>query len=78
MDVQRDGGIGFLYERNTRGLDYDIAYKNLPIDVITSGAYEAIFLGTGSKLCPYTDLEGKPVEASIKAYYQKEKLHWKE
>ena len=78
MDVQRDGGIGFLYERNTRGLDCDIAYKNLPIDVITSGAYEAIFLGTGSKLCPYTDLEGKPVEASIKAYYQKEKLHWKE
>ena len=78
MDVQRDGGIGFLYERNTRGLDYDIAYKNLPIDVITSGAYEAIFLGTGSKLCPYTDLEGKPVEASIKAYYQKEKLHWNE
>ena len=80
MDVQRDGGIGFLYERNTRGagLDYDIAYKNLPIDVITSGAYEAIFLGTGSKQCPYTDLEGKPVEASIKAYYQKEKLHWKE
>ena len=80
MDVQRDGGIGFLYERNIRGagLDYDIAYKNLPIDVITDGAYEAIFLGTGSKLCPYTDLEGKPVEASIKAYYQKEKLHWKE
>ena len=78
MDVQRDGGIGFLYERNTRGLDYDIAYKNLPIDVITNGAYEAIFLGTGSVQCPYTDLEGKPVEASIKAYYQKEKLHWKE
>ena len=78
MDVQRDGGIGFLYERNTRGLDYDIAYKNLPIDVITSGAYEAVVLGTGSKQCPYTDLEGKSVEASIKAYYQKEKLHWKE
>ena len=78
MDVQRDGGIGFLYERNTRGLDYDIAYKNLPIDVITSGAYEAIFLGTGSKLCPYTDLEGKPVAESVKNYYQKEKLHWKE
>ena len=80
MDVQRDGGIGFLYERNTRGpeLDYDIAYKNLPIDVITNGAYEAIFLGTGSVQCPYTDLEGKPVEASVKAYYQKEKLHWKE
>ena len=80
MDVQRDGGIGFLYERNTRGagLDYDIAYKNLPIDVITGGAYEAIFLGTGSKLCPYTDLEGKPVAESVKNYYQKEKLHWKE
>ena len=78
MDVQRDGGIGFLYERNTRGHDYDIAYKNLPIDVITNGAYEAIFLGTGSVQCPYTDLEGKPVEASVKAYYQKEKLHWKE
>ena len=78
MDVQRDGGIGFLYERNTRGYDYDIAYKNLPIDVITNGAYEAIFLGTGSTQCPYTDLEGKPVEASVKAYYQKEKLHWKE
>lgn len=78
MDVQRDGGIGFLYERNTRGLDYDIAYKNLPIDVITNDAYEAIFLGTGSKQCPYTDLEGKPVEASVKNYYQKEKLHWKE
>jgi len=78
MDVQRDGGIGFLYERNTRGHDYDIAYTNLPIDVITNGAYEAIFLGTGSVQCPYTDLEGKPVEASIKAYYQKEKLHWKE
>ena len=80
MDVQRDGGIGFLYERNTRGagLDYDIAYKNLPIDVITSGAYEAIFLGTGSKQCPYTDLEGKPVAKSVKNYYQKEKLHWKE
>ena len=78
MDVQRDGGIGFLYERNTRGLDYDIAYKNLPIDVITHGAYEAIFLGTGSKQCPYTDLEGKPVAESVKNYYQKEKLHWKE
>nr|WP_298679852.1 InlB B-repeat-containing protein [uncultured Treponema sp.] len=78
MDVQRDGGIGFLYERNTRGLDYDIAYKNLPIDVITTGAYEAIFLGTGSKQCPYTDLEGKPVAESVKNYYQKEKLHWKE
>ena len=80
MDVQRDGGIGFLYERNTRGagLDYDIAYKNLPIDVITDGAYEAIFLGTGSKQCPYTDLEGKPVAESVKNYYQKEKLHWKE
>ena len=85
MDVQRDGGIGFLYERNTRGeyapgkkLDYDIAYKNLPIDVITNGAYEAIFLGTGSKQCPYTDLEGKPVAESVKNYYQKEKLHWKE
>ena len=77
MDVQRDGGIGFLYERNTRGLDYDIAYKNLPIDVITNGAYEAIFLGTGSVQCPYTDLEGKPVAESVKAYYQKEKLHWK-
>ena len=79
MDVQRDGGIGFLYERNTRGagLDYDIAYKNLPIDVITNGAYEAIFLGTGSKQCPYTDLEGKPVAESVKNYYQKEKLHWK-
>ena len=80
MAVQRDGGIGFLYERNTRGagLDYDIAYKNLPIDVITNGAYEAIFLGTGSKQCPYTDLEGKPVAESVKNYYQKEKLHWKE
>ena len=78
MDVQRDGGIGFLYERNTRGYDYDIAYKNLPIDVITNGVYEAIFLGTGSKQCPYTDLEGKPVEASVKTYYQNEKLHWKE
>ena len=80
MDVQRDGGIGFLYERNTRGvgLDYDIAYKNLPIDVITNDAYEAIFLGTGSKQCPYTDLEGKPVAESVKNYYQKEKLHWKE
>ena len=80
MDVQRDGGIGFLYERNTRGagLDYDIAYKNLPIDVITNGAYEAIFLGTGSVQCPYTDLEGKPVEASVKEYYKNEKLHWKE
>ena len=80
MDVQRDGGIGFLYERNTRGagLDYDIAYKNLPIDVITNGAYEAIFLGTGSVQCPYTDLQGKPVAESVKAYYQKEKLHWKE
>ena len=78
MDVQRDGGIGFLYERNTRGLDYDIAYKNLPIDVITSDAYEAIFLGTGSVQCPYTDLEGKPVAESVKNYYQKEKLHWKE
>ncbi|UTC89568.1 InlB B-repeat-containing protein [Treponema denticola] len=78
MDVQRDGGIGFLYERNTRGLDYDIAYKNLPIDVITNGDYEAIFLGTGSKQCPYTDLEGKPVAESVKNYYQKEKLHWKE
>ena len=80
MDVQRDGGIGFLYERNTRGagLDYDIAYKNLPIDVITDDAYEAIFLGTGSKQCPYTDLEGKPVAESVKNYYQKEKLHWKE
>ena len=79
MDVQRDGGIGFLYERNTRGagLDYDIAYTNLPIDVITNGAYEAIFLGTGSKQCPYTDLEGKPVAESVKNYYQKEKLHWK-
>ena len=79
MAVQRDGGIGFLYERNTRGagLDYDIAYKNLPIDVITNGAYEAIFLGTGSKQCPYTDLEGKPVAESVKNYYQKEKLHWK-
>ena len=84
MDVQRDGGIGFLYERNTRGeyapgkkLDYDIAYKNLPIDVITNGAYEAIFLGTGSKQCPYTDLEGKPVAESVKNYYKKEKLHWK-
>ena len=78
MDVQRDGGIGFLYERNTRGLDYDIAYKNLPIDVITNGVYEAIFLGTGSVQCPYTDLEGKPVAESVKNYYQKEKLHWKE
>ena len=78
MDVQRDGGIGFLYERNTRGLDYDIAYKNLPIDVITNYAYEAIFLGTGSVQCPYTDLEGKPVAESVKNYYQKEKLHWKE
>lgn len=80
MDVQRDGGIGFLYERNTRGagLDYDIAYKNLPIDVITNGAYEAIFLGTGSVQCPYTDLEGKPVDANVKEYYKKEKLHWKE
>ena len=80
MAVQRDGGIGFLYERNIRGagLDYDIAYKNLPIDVITDGAYEAIFLGTGSKLCPYTDLEGKPVAESVKNYYQQEKLHWKE
>ena len=78
MDVQRDGGIGFLYERNTRGHDYDIAYKNLPIDVITNGAYEAIFLGTGSVQCPYTDLEGKPVAESVKNYYQKEKLHWKE
>ena len=78
MDVQRDGGIGFLYERNTRGLDYDIAYKNLPINVITNGAYEAIFLGTGSVQCPYTDLEGKPVAESVKNYYQKEKLHWKE
>ena len=85
MDVQRDGGIGFLYERNTRGeyapgkkLDYDIAYKNLPIDVITNGDYEAIFLGTGSVQCPYTDLEGKPVAESVKNYYQKEKLHWKE
>ena len=77
MAVQRDGGIGFLYERNTRGHDYDIAYKNLPIDVITNGAYEAIFLGTGSKQCPYTDLEGKPVAESVKNYYQKEKLHWK-
>ena len=84
MDVQRDGGIGFLYERNTRGeyapgkkLDYDIAYKNLPIDVITNGDYEAIFLGTGSKQCPYTDLEGKPVAESVKEYYKKEKLHWK-
>lgn len=78
MDVQRDGGIGFLYERNTRGHDYDIAYKNLPIDVITDGAYEAIFLGTGSVQCPYTDLEGKPVDANVKKYYKKEKLHWKE
>ena len=80
MAVQRDGGIGFLYERNTRGagLDYDIAYKNLPIDVITGGAYEAVVLGTGSELCPYTDLEGKPVAANVKTYYQKEKLHWKE
>lgn len=78
MDVQRDGGIGFLYERNTRGYDYDIAYKNLPIDVITNGAYEAIFLGTGSKQCPYTDLEGKPVDPSVKEYYKNEKLHWKE
>ena len=78
MDVQRDGGIGFLYERNTRGLDYDIAYKNLPIDVITNGAYEAIFLGTGSEQCPYTDLEGKPVDPSVKEYYKNEKLHWKE
>ena len=78
MDVQRDGGIGFLYERNTRGLEYDIAYKNLPIDVITNGAYEAIFLGTGSVQCPYTDLEGKPVDPSVKEYYKKEKLHWKE
>ena len=80
MAIQRDGGIGFLYERNTRGagLDYDIAYKNLPIDVITNGAYEAVVLGTGSEQCPYTDLEGKPVEASVKEYYQKEKLHWKE
>ena len=77
MDVQRDGGIGFLYERNTRGHDYDIAYTNLPIDVITNGAYEAIFLGTGSEQCPYTDLEGKPVAESVKNYYQKEKLHWK-
>ena len=84
MDVQRDGGIGFLYERNTRGeyapgkkLDYDIAYKNLPIDVITNGAYEAIFLGTGSVQCPYTDLQGKPVAESVKNYYQKENLHWK-
>ena len=78
MDVQRDGGIGFLYERNTRGHDYDIAYKNLPIDVITDGAYEAIFLGTGSKQCPYTDLEGKPVDPSVKEYYKNENLHWKE
>jgi len=78
MDVQRDGGIGFLYERNTRGLEYDIAYKNLPIDVITNGAYEAIFLGTGSVQCPYTDLEGKPVDPSVKEYYKNEKLHWKE
>ena len=80
MDVQRDGGIGFLYERNTRGagLDYDIAYKNLPIDVITNGVYEAIFLGTGSVQCPYTDLEGKPVDPSVKEYYKNEKLHWKE
>lgn len=77
MDVQRDGGIGFLYERNTRGLDYDIAYKNLPIDVITNGDYEAIFLGTGSVQCPYTDLEGKPVDPSVKKYYKNEKLHWK-
>ena len=85
MDVQRDGGIGFLYERNTRGEYapgkkrdyYDIAYTNLPIDIITNGAYEAIFLGTGSKQCPYTDLEGKPVAESVKNYYQKEKLHWK-
>lgn len=86
MDVQRDSGIGFLYERNTRGEYapgkkrdyYDIAYTNLPIDVITSGAYEAIFLGTGSKQCPYTDLEGKPVDPSVKEYYKNEKLHWKE
>ena len=86
MDVQRDGGIGFLYERNTRGEYapgekrdyYDIAYKNLPIDVITNGAYEAVVLGTGSVQCPYTDLEGKSVAESVKNYYQKEKLHWKE
>ena len=77
MAVQRDGGIGFLYERNTRGYDYDITYKNLSIDVITNGAYETIFLGTGSKQCPYTDLEGNPVEPSVRAYYQKERLYWK-
>jgi len=84
MTVQPDGGIGFLYERNTRGknvhgknLDYDIAYKNLSIDVITNGEYETIFLGTGSNECPYTDLEGNPVGSSVKEYYKKEKLYWK-
>ena len=84
MTVQPDGGIGFLYERNTRGknvhgknLDYDIAYKNLSIDVITNGEYETVFLGTGSNECPYTDLEGNPVGSSVKEYYKKEKLYWK-
>ena len=40
MAVQHDGTIGFLYERNTRGYDYDIAYKCLPIAVITGGLYQ--------------------------------------
>ncbi|WP_252723371.1 InlB B-repeat-containing protein [Treponema pedis] len=79
MSVQRDGGIGFLYERNTRGsgLDYDIAYRNLPISTITNNEYGPIFLGTGSMACPYTDLEGKPASEEDKNYYSGEKLHWK-
>ena len=76
MMVQRDGGIGFLYERSrSPGLEYDIAYTNLPINIITGGAYEAIFLGTGSAQCPYTDLKGGAVSEDIKRFFAEEKTH---
>ena len=46
MVQQKDGRIGFLYERNAQSnpAGYDICYESLTLSGITGGQYEAAFL----------------------------------
>ena len=40
MTLQNDNTIGFLYEEETYGLDYNIVYKNYSIEELTDDVYE--------------------------------------
>lgn len=82
MLIQKDGHIGFLYESHTRGyapdgekFEYDIRYKCLSISEITGRQYEMIFVGTGSKDCPYAAPDGTAAAIIDLAYFDTEKFY---